>query len=119
MKRIFTLCVFTIALLSANVGIAQVKAENIKKDAELASLVEEAKSLASEIGLNDNQLNAFTRAYVAREQSIKSGQNPTVQQKDSRKMNDKKFIAQMTESMSPAQLEKFKAVYKKKMQSRQ
>jgi len=117
MKRLFTLCMFSMALLlGTSNSFAQDKRMDAGADTELANLVEEAKTMAAEIGLNDEQLNAFTRAYVAREQSIKTRQNSTLQHTEKRNMSDKKFIAQMRETLSGEQLEKFKAIYKKKMQ---
>ncbi|MBT8310186.1 MAG: hypothetical protein HKO72_09725 [Flavobacteriaceae bacterium] len=117
MRRLFTLCIFSMALLlGTSNSFSQDKRTNAAADAELANLVKEAKTMAAEIGLNEDQLNAFTRAYVAREQSIKTQQNSSLQQTEKRNMSDKKFIAQMRETLSGEQLEKFKAIYKKKMQ---
>ena len=111
MKKLLTLCFFTIALF---LGTLSISAQNYTKSPE-AIAKEKTHKLTQEFGLDVNQQRLIWRTFIAREKAKQEIANGSFNEAEIKNINikvDEKFQASMQEHLDDHQYQKFKAIMK-------
>lgn len=111
MKKLFTLCLFTMALF---LGTQNVSAQNYEKSPE-AIAKEKTYKLSQEFGLDGNQQRLIWRAFLAREKAKQDIAKGTFSEEEIKNINvkvDDSFYNSMEENLNPQQYAKFKTIVK-------
>ena len=111
MKKLLTLCLFTLALFLGTQGLSA--QDNTKSPEAIAK--EKTHKLTQEFGLDGNQQRLIWRTFLAREkakQEIAKGSFSEAETKNINIKVDDKFQTSMQEHLDAQQYQKFKAIMK-------
>ncbi len=111
MKKLFTLCLFTMTLF---LGTQSISAQDTSKTPE-AIAKEKTYKLTQEFGLDGNQQRLIWRTFLAREKAkleIASGSFSKTEVKNINIKVDDSFHTSMEQHLDAQQYEKFKVIMK-------
>lgn len=111
MKKLLTLCLFTMALF---LGTQSISAQDYAKSPE-AIAKEKTYKLTQEFGLDGNQQRLIWRAFLSREKAKQEIANGSFSEEEIKNINvkvDDSFQTSMEQNLSAQQYEKFKSIMK-------